>query len=329
MSILWAPQNPRGVPIYGYQGKAGYSLLNVLDPKTGGATVVATLAEGKPVWLDHVRDRFLHPTSESLATYANAILGEDGGDDLDDKKVYKSEKKKVEEPVTGSPCKQPSNLSFLDNVVVSDMLSGLDAGDKRAGCDPDDDATLTEIMKKKKTLEDKEKELDEQAAAALAAKKSILQKEATTAPSESEVDLGVFSAKPGNLLEKIYAASGSRGTKFSVCLSKGVRKVDVSKITPPTSPPSRMFDMSPPRADLGGKRREDDVEVEEVGEGGSAGAGGGDGRGCDNPNFTISIFQSRDSDSSLLLRPCILFVLMNLLTLGISLNWLNINDYWV
>ncbi|MFS7935160.1 hypothetical protein Hanom_Chr05g00400181 [Helianthus anomalus] len=150
------------------------------------------------------------------------------------KKVDKSEKKKVEEPVTGSPRKQPSNLSFLDYVVVSDTLSGLDAGDKRAEHDPDDDATLTEIVKKKKVLENKKKELHEQAAAALAAKKSKLQKEATTAPSDSEVDLGVFSAKPSNLLEKIYAASGSR---------------------------------------------EDNVEVEQVGEGGAAGAGSGDGRG--------------------------------------------------
>ncbi|MFS7935154.1 hypothetical protein Hanom_Chr05g00400121 [Helianthus anomalus] len=192
------------------------------------------------------------------------------------KKVDKSEKKKVEEPVTGSPRKQPSNLSSLDYVVVSDTLSSLDAGDKRAEHDPDDDATLTEIVKKTKVLENKKKELDEQAAAALAAKKSKLQKEATTAPSESEVDLAVLSAKPGNLLEKIYAASGSRA---GLKPGKGTRKVDISTITPPTSLPSRTFDMSPSHADPGEKRKEDDVEVEKVGEGGAAGAGAGDGRG--------------------------------------------------
>ncbi|KAJ0570455.1 hypothetical protein HanHA300_Chr05g0178191 [Helianthus annuus] len=337
MSMLWAPQNPRGIPVYGYQGKVGYSLMNVLDPKAGGAMVVAYLPEGKPVWLDQIRDRFLHPTSERLATYANTILGEDGGDVLDDvlsptreevivlssegsdrsregliprslragpsqgavnepvnepagddvdvptdtaeqlvtrkkKKVDKSEKKKkVEEPVTGAPRKQPSNFSLLDYVVDSDTLSGLDVGDKRAEHDPDDDATLTEIVKKKKALEDKKKELDEQAAAALAEKKSRSQKETSAAPSESEVDLGVFSAKPRNLLEKIYkSASGSRGTVFSfvyvfffaflscyyrACLvagvksGKGAHKVDISKITPPTSPPSRTFGLSPPHAD--------------------------------------------------------------------------------
>ncbi|MFS7993594.1 hypothetical protein Hanom_Chr12g01095941 [Helianthus anomalus] len=62
----------------------GYSLMNFLDPKAGGAMVVAYLPEGKPVWLDQIRDRSLYPTSEILATYANTILGEDGGDDLDD-----------------------------------------------------------------------------------------------------------------------------------------------------------------------------------------------------------------------------------------------------
>ncbi|MFS7994115.1 hypothetical protein Hanom_Chr12g01102101 [Helianthus anomalus] len=179
---------------------AGYSLLNVLDPKVGGAMVVAILPEGRPVWLDQIRDRFLHPTSESLAAYANSILGEDGGDDLDDgsdrshegliprspcagppqkavneplnepavddvetpvdtaeqletrkkKELYKSEGKKAEEPVAKAPRKRLSNSSFLDYVVVSDTLSGLDAGDKRAERDPDDDVTLTEIVKRKK-----------------------------------------------------------------------------------------------------------------------------------------------------------------------------------
>ncbi|KAM0067843.1 hypothetical protein Hdeb2414_s0002g00066081 [Helianthus debilis subsp. tardiflorus] len=60
---------------------------------------------------------------------------------------------------------------------------------------------------------------------------------------------------------------------------KGTRKVDISKITPPTSPPSRTFDLSPPHADVGEKRKEDDGEVKQVGEGGFAVAGGGDGRG--------------------------------------------------
>ncbi|KAJ0772344.1 hypothetical protein HanOQP8_Chr03g0086291 [Helianthus annuus] len=56
----------------------------VFTRKAGGAMVMAILSEGRPMWLDQIRDRFLHPTNERLATYANAILGEDGGDDLDD-----------------------------------------------------------------------------------------------------------------------------------------------------------------------------------------------------------------------------------------------------
>ncbi|KAM0006742.1 hypothetical protein Hdeb2414_s0002g00054081 [Helianthus debilis subsp. tardiflorus] len=216
----------------------GYSLMNCLDLKAGGAMVMATLAEGRPLWLDQIRDRFLHPTSESLIAYANTILGEDGGDDLDDalspireevivlssegsdgshegliprspragppqgtmnepvnetagddvdapvdtaeqletrkKKIDKTEGKRAEEPTAKAPRKRPSNSSFLDYVVVSDMLSGLDAGDKSAERDPDDDATLTDIMKKKKVLKDKKKELDEQVAVALAAEKSKL-----------------------------------------------------------------------------------------------------------------------------------------------------------
>ncbi|MFS7967836.1 hypothetical protein Hanom_Chr09g00790421 [Helianthus anomalus] len=67
---------------------------------------------------------------------------------------------KAEEPVTKAPRKCPSNSLFLDYVVVSDTLYGLGAGDKRAERDPDDDATLTEIVKKKKALEDTKRELD-------------------------------------------------------------------------------------------------------------------------------------------------------------------------
>ncbi|KAJ0663938.1 hypothetical protein HanLR1_Chr13g0486541 [Helianthus annuus] len=97
-------------------------------------------------------------------------------------------------------------------------------------------------MKKRKTLEVKKRELDEQAAAALAAKKSNLQKETPPAPSESEIDMGVFSTKRGNLLEKIYVASAPQGVKSG----KASRKTHISKITPPTSPPSRTFGSPPP-----------------------------------------------------------------------------------
>ncbi|KAM0002324.1 hypothetical protein Hdeb2414_s0018g00521551 [Helianthus debilis subsp. tardiflorus] len=130
-------------------------------------------------------------------------------------------------------------------------------------------------MMNKKALEDKKRKLNEQAAAMLTSKRARLQKETPPAPSESEIDLEVFSAKHGNRLGKIFEASGSRAAKPG----KAARKVDILKITPPTSPPSRTFNLSPDRDDLGDKRKLDDVEVECVGEGGGAGGAGGDDRG--------------------------------------------------
>ncbi|KAM0049004.1 hypothetical protein Hdeb2414_s0008g00280851 [Helianthus debilis subsp. tardiflorus] len=81
MSMLWASPNPRGFPIYGYQGKAGDSLMNVFDPKAGDAMVVVVLLEGRHLWLDQIKNNFLHPTAESMAAYANAVLGEGNEDD--------------------------------------------------------------------------------------------------------------------------------------------------------------------------------------------------------------------------------------------------------
>ncbi|MFS7907121.1 hypothetical protein Hanom_Chr01g00067541 [Helianthus anomalus] len=264
MSMLWASPNPRGFPIYGYQRKASYSLKNVFDPKAGGAMVVVVLTEGRPLWLDQIRNNFLHPPAESMAAYANAVLREDDEDDIDvgsvptreevivlssegsdgsheglihrstraetrkKRKGDKTEEKKAEEPVPENPRKRPSNSSFLDYAIVSDTLSGLDVGVKCSERDPDDNVTLTEIMKKKKALEDKKKELDAQVT--------------VTAPSESEIDLGVFSAKAGTLLEKnAQVCWFSRCAFFRLCPKpgKGVHKIDISKITPPTSPPSK------------------------------------------------------------------------------------------
>ncbi|MFS7978181.1 hypothetical protein Hanom_Chr10g00912561 [Helianthus anomalus] len=225
MSMLWIPKDPFGVRVY-----VGYSLLNVLDPKAGGAMIEAIQAEGKPTWLDQIRDHFLHPTSASFAAYANTVLGEDNGDGFDDtidptreevivllsegsdrslggltphsaragpvqgvanepviehvdvdvdvevpvetaeeletrrkKKLEKSEgkEKRAEEKATETPRKCPSTLHFLDYVVVSDTLYGLGTREKRGGHDPDDSATLTEMMKKK-SLEDKKRKLSRQ-----------------------------------------------------------------------------------------------------------------------------------------------------------------------
>ncbi|KAM0052591.1 hypothetical protein Hdeb2414_s0007g00249971 [Helianthus debilis subsp. tardiflorus] len=86
-------------------------------------------------------------------------------------------------------------------------------------------------------------------------------KESTTAPSESEIDLGVFSEKTSNHLEKniqvfFYAPS----SKYAL----SGPKIDISKITPPTSPPSKPLGLSPPHTDPKGKGKEDDAEVEQT-----------------------------------------------------------------
>ncbi|MFS7906970.1 hypothetical protein Hanom_Chr01g00065481 [Helianthus anomalus] len=82
-----------------------------------------------------------------------------------------------------------------------------------------------------------------------ASKKARLQKETLPAPSESEIDLGVFTATHGNLLEKIFEASGSGAGVKPV---KVARKFDISQITPPSSPLSRTFGLSTPPEVLGG-----------------------------------------------------------------------------
>ncbi|KAM0044442.1 hypothetical protein Hdeb2414_s0010g00353321 [Helianthus debilis subsp. tardiflorus] len=80
MSMLWVPQNPRAYPFYGHKGKAGYSLMNVFDSKVTGGMAVAALLEGEPGWVDRIRDNFLHPSNESMVTYANTVLGDDEDD---------------------------------------------------------------------------------------------------------------------------------------------------------------------------------------------------------------------------------------------------------
>ncbi|MFS8007464.1 hypothetical protein Hanom_Chr14g01261291 [Helianthus anomalus] len=338
MSLLWVPKHPLGQPVYSYQGKFGYSLINVLDPKAAGAMVEAIQADGSPTWLDQIRGRFLHPTDESLGKYANEVLGEGAwydsvdlgreeviivssgssdrtlegltsrcaragtargdvaepvhgaGDDDEEEmpvdpsaqletrkraRTSKSGKKegKTEGTAAGSSRKPPSSFPYLDYVVVADTLSGLGVGERNQDSDPEERATLSEHMKKK-ALEDHKRRLDEQAAALLSAKKAKLHKEAHAAPSEFEIDMGVFSGGRGNLLEEIYVASAIPPV---VKTSKKPRVVDISQITPPTSPPSRTVGLTPPRDDVETDKRERGV-TEDLGEGGGdAGVVGGDG----------------------------------------------------
>ncbi|KAJ0946754.1 hypothetical protein HanRHA438_Chr01g0007431 [Helianthus annuus] len=245
MSMLWVPQNPRAYPVYGYKGKSGYSLMNVFDPNVGSAMVVAALPEDRLVWVDQIRDNF-------------CTLQE------------RTEGKTAEEPVAETPCKRPSNSSILDYVVVSGTLSGLDTGVKRPSRDPDDDATLTEMMKKRKILEDKKRELDAQAAAVLSKKKNqnlwvqlphpLSQRLTWVCLARNLAIVWRKYSKLPLLHDYDYLCFAAASSKFACSGSK----IDISKITPPTSPPSKPLDLSPPNPDPKGKGKEDDVEVDKT-----------------------------------------------------------------
>ncbi|KAJ0678185.1 hypothetical protein HanOQP8_Chr12g0444971 [Helianthus annuus] len=252
-SMLWVPRDPRAYPVYAHKGKAGYSLVNVFDPKVAGGMAVAALHEGEPGWISRIRDNFLHPSNESMTAYGNVVLGvakdetdvdaiptqeelvllsseESAGSSHDlihhssragpqegptqepagesayvplivdppaaaaqrkEARTKKREEKKAEdkksteEPAIAPIRKHSSNIKLLD-YVISDSLSGLDAGVKRSAPNPDDDDTLIEMLaKKQKILEEKKRELDEQAAAVLSEKKLKMMGE-TIAPSESK-----------------------------------------------------------------------------------------------------------------------------------------------
>ncbi|KAM0048340.1 hypothetical protein Hdeb2414_s0008g00273301 [Helianthus debilis subsp. tardiflorus] len=167
---------------------------------------------------------------------------------------------KTEGGAVGSSRKRPSTLPYLDYVVVSDILSGLGPREVRQGSDPDDKATLSEHMRKR-ALDDHKRQLDEQAAALLAAKRAKLQKDAPPPPPHPQS------------LKLIWVCSvvveGTCWRKYGLPLlpalenyfhlpkmSKKARMVAISQITPPASPPSRTVGLTPPRdgveANVGG-----------------------------------------------------------------------------
>ncbi|KAL9991767.1 hypothetical protein Hdeb2414_s1257g00999881 [Helianthus debilis subsp. tardiflorus] len=201
------------------------------------------------MWVDQIRDNFLHPSSESMATYANTVLGDDGEDETDVDPAPTREEPILlsSEESTGSyqdlihrsmragpqrgAIRDPAGEGVATPVVdpqasavkqtetrkkkkeerteekrLRSLLLKRLAGVKRASFDPDDDATMTEMMKKRKILEDKKRELDAQAAVVLLSEKKSKFIGTTVAPSKSEIDLGVFRNKSSNRLEKIFKA---------------------------------------------------------------------------------------------------------------------------
>ncbi|KAM0035798.1 hypothetical protein Hdeb2414_s0015g00450771 [Helianthus debilis subsp. tardiflorus] len=209
------------------------------------------------LWLNQIRGRFLHPSNESFAKYANVALGEDDEDDPIDPTreevvvLSSGSSDRSSEDLTSRYARAGPALVAVnepvheivgdDEDILVETVHQLEtrkktragaserkdkgvevkaadtsrAGEKPRGSDPEDRSTLTEMMRKK-ALEDKKRKLDEQAAAMLAAKKARLHKEAPPAPSESEIDMGIFGGDRGNLLEEIFAASAPTGKGFIV-----------------------------------------------------------------------------------------------------------------
>ncbi|KAF5755531.1 hypothetical protein HanXRQr2_Chr17g0803831 [Helianthus annuus] len=194
MSILWAPQNPRGFPVYGYRGKG--DIDSDVNP-----------TRGEPI-----------------------LLSSKESDDASYHLIHRSSR--------AGPQREPSEEPAV-KVVPTPVV------------DPHLGAAEPSEMRKKK----REEKVEEKTAEDPVDKRL----ETTIAPSELEIDLGVFSEKTGNRLEKIFnSASASRAPKSG----RSVRKVDISNITPHASPPSKPLDLSHPRSDPKGKGKEDDVEVD-------------------------------------------------------------------
>ncbi|KAJ0681330.1 hypothetical protein HanPI659440_Chr16g0634581 [Helianthus annuus] len=133
---------------------------------------------------------------------------------------------------------------------------------RSAARDEDDQATLTQMMeKKRKLLFDEKRELDVQAALDLSERKRKMMGQ-VAAPSESEVDLEVFAKKSGNILEELYEEPSKRKafSKSKRSTSRGSKVVtpNISTIPPSTSPPTVLYGDSPihdspPHQDLKGK----------------------------------------------------------------------------
>ncbi|KAJ0841477.1 hypothetical protein HanPSC8_Chr14g0630791 [Helianthus annuus] len=202
------------------------------------------------------------PVHEIVGDDDDAEASVDPSAQLETRKKARTDKsgRREEKPESkggGSSRKRPSPHPCLGYVVVSDTLSGLGVGKKSQQSDPDDGATLSEHMKKK-ALDDHKRRLDEQAAAVFAAKKAKLQKEAPKRPRSLRLIWASLVEVVGICWRRYMLPL----LLFLVIFfhlfktSKKPRATDISRITPPTSPPSRIVGLTPPRdgadANVGG-----------------------------------------------------------------------------
>ncbi|KAJ0735406.1 hypothetical protein HanPI659440_Chr11g0431811 [Helianthus annuus] len=155
--------------------------------------------------------------------------------------------------------KHYSHLRYLDYVVVSDTLSGLDVGVRLAPDEAEEDqVTITQILeKKRKILADAKRKLDTEATLNMSEKKRKLTGQPMgPAPSKSEVDLSVFKKKSGKFVKNCLLSlpdekgsagvTGSRSRRSTTHTSKPIIP-DISSIPGPESPPAALFGESPVR----------------------------------------------------------------------------------
>ncbi|MFS8019586.1 hypothetical protein Hanom_Chr15g01405501 [Helianthus anomalus] len=148
--------------------------------------------------------------------------------------------------------KHSSRLRYLDYVEVSNTFSGLDVGVKRtAACIEEDQATLTQMMeKKRKLLSETKQQLDTVVGLDISERKRKVMAQ-LTAPSDSEVDLGLFAKKSTNILEDLYedmgfsflapAKASSTRSKCSVSWGSKPTAPDISTIPTLESPPIAVY----------------------------------------------------------------------------------------
>ncbi|MFS8013883.1 hypothetical protein Hanom_Chr15g01338231 [Helianthus anomalus] len=214
MSMLSAPKNPRHAPTYGYKGES-YGLMNALNPKVCGEMVAMIQPEGELPWLEQIKGYFHHPTEESLAAYTPARTGANPPVFARPKISCPPQGRRLFSSQVRSPLLHLMSLC-IDHAQSMQVLTLT----MRAEEEPDEDqVTITQIMeKKRKELADAKGKLDTEATLNISEKKRRLMSQLEgLAPSESEVNLYIFTWKKStNKLEVMFAAlAGKKGSATS------------------------------------------------------------------------------------------------------------------
>ncbi|MFS8013881.1 hypothetical protein Hanom_Chr15g01338201 [Helianthus anomalus] len=262
MSMLWAPKNLRHAPTYGYKGEFCGQMAARIQP------------EGELSWLEQIKGYFHHPTEESLATYTPARTDANPPVFARPKLSCPPQGRRLFSSQVRSPLlhmmtlcidhAQPMQVLTLTLLVdlgrprMWSMWSRL-MSVRRPEEEPDEDhVTITQtVEKKRKELADAKGKLDTEATLNISEKKRRLMSQPEgLAPSESEVNLSIFTWKKSiNKLEVMFAAlarkkgsataSAQRPQKITIRCPKATVS-DIRMIHGPESPPVVPLFVSPP-----------------------------------------------------------------------------------